>query len=59
MMSASRLRLYFAAPYGDMMISGCFGLLAATADVLPELSETIRASLGRADSSGTAPWDVE
>jgi len=59
MMSASRLRPYFAAPYGDMMISGCFGLLAATADVLPELSETIRASLGRADSSGTAPWDVE
>ncbi len=59
LMSASRLRPYFAVPYGDMMIAGCFGLLAATADVLPELGELIRASLARTESSGVTPWDVD
>ena len=52
------LRPYFAVPFGDMMIAGCFGLLAATADVLPELGETIQASLHGAGGRGTAPWDV-
>jgi len=49
------LRPYFAVPFGDMMIAGCFGLLAATAEVLPNLAETIQGSLrgGR----GVAPWD--
>jgi uncharacterized protein (DUF1786 family) len=51
------LRPYFAVPFGDMMIAGCFGLLSATAEVLPELGEQIRASLGGA-GKGTAPWDV-
>ncbi|MBI3763113.1 MAG: hypothetical protein HY260_14790, partial [Chloroflexi bacterium] len=56
LMRASRHRPYFAVPYGDMMIAGCFGLLAAMADVLPELGDTIRASLrGKA---GVAPWDA-
>jgi uncharacterized protein (DUF1786 family) len=58
MMRASGLRPYFAVPFGDMMISGCFGLLAATSDVLPELSEPIRASLRGAGGSGTPPWEV-
>ncbi len=53
------LRPYFAVPFGDMMIAGCFGLLAATADVLPELGETIRLSLQGKGGRGTAPWDVE
>jgi uncharacterized protein (DUF1786 family) len=53
------LRPYFPTPFGDMMITGCFGLLAATADVLPELGEVIRASLCRMDGSGVAPWDVD
>ncbi len=50
------LRPYFAVPFGDMMIAGCFGLLAATAEVMPELAETIHGSLrgGR----GVAPWDI-
>ncbi len=50
------LRPYFAAPFGDMMIAGCFGLLAATAEVMPDLAETIYGSLrgGR----GVAPWEV-
>jgi uncharacterized protein (DUF1786 family) len=51
------LRPYFAVPFVDMMIAGCFGLLAATAEVLPALGEEIRASL-RGGGSGIAPWDV-
>lgn len=53
------LRPYFAAPFGDMMIAGCFGLLAATADVLPDLRETVQASLTAGAGRGTAPWDVD
>jgi len=49
---------YFAAPFGDMMIAGCFGLLAATADLLPELAEPIHASLHGGGGAGSAPWDA-
>ncbi|HEX5840788.1 MAG TPA: DUF1786 family protein, partial [Anaerolineales bacterium] len=52
------LRPYFAVPFGDMMIAGCFGLLAATAEVLPDLAETIQGSLGGAGGRGKAPWDA-
>ncbi len=55
--SSTVLRPYFATPFGDMMIAGCFGLLAATADVLPELQETIYASLNGERGRGVAPWD--
>jgi hypothetical protein len=51
------LRPYFAVPFGDMMIAGCFGLLAAAADVLPEFSEPIYASLNGKGKRGVAPWD--
>ena len=57
-MRAPSLRPHFAVPFGDMMIAGCFGLLAATADILPELGETIHASLSGAGGSGTPPWEV-
>jgi len=59
MARSSTLRPYFAVPFGDMMIAGCFGLLAATGDVLPELRETIYHSLRGAEGTGTAPWDVD
>jgi hypothetical protein len=59
MLATSGLRPYFAVPYGDMMIAGCFGLLAAAADVLPEVGEEIRPSLGGSSGRGVAPWDVE
>ena len=49
---------YFAVPFGDMMIAGCFGLLAATADLLPELTEPIQQSLRGEGGSGTPPWEV-
>jgi uncharacterized protein (DUF1786 family) len=55
--SPPSLRPYFAVPFGDMMIAGCFGLLAATADVLPELAGPIRASLGGEGGTGAAPWE--
>jgi uncharacterized protein (DUF1786 family) len=58
MMRGSRLRPYFAVPYGDMMLSGCFGLLSACADLLPELSEHIQPALDGKHSS-VAPWDAE
>jgi len=51
------LRPYFATPFGDMMIAGCFGLLAATAEVMPGLTETIYRSLRGERGRGVAPWD--
>lgn len=53
------LRPYFPTPFGDMMICGCFGLLAAVADVMPELGEVIRASLNGMGGTGVAPWEVD
>ena len=35
------LRPYYAAPFGDMMIAGCFGLLAATGEILPNMASVI------------------
>jgi len=51
------LKPYFAVPFGDMMIAGCFGLLAATAEILPNLAEAIYGSLREAGGRGLAPWD--
>jgi uncharacterized protein (DUF1786 family) len=58
LMHGSPLHPYFAVPFGDMMIAGCFGLLSAVADVMPEFSEPVRSSLSGA-AAGVAPWDVE
>jgi uncharacterized protein (DUF1786 family) len=55
--SAPTLRPYFATPFGDMMIAGCFGLLAATAEIMPDLTETITGSLRGGRGRGVAPWD--
>ena len=52
------LQPYYAVPFGDMMIAGCFGLLAATAEILPELAEPVQRSLRGGGGSGTAPWDA-
>jgi uncharacterized protein (DUF1786 family) len=59
LMRSSSLRPYFAVPFGDMMISGCFGLLASVADLIPELGGPIRASLQGKGGSGTPPWEVD
>lgn len=42
----SRLDPYFAVPHGDMMISGCFGLLVAFAEKYPERRDEIEGALG-------------
>ena len=41
----SRLKPYFAVPHGDMMLSGCFGLVWAFAEKYPQHSEEIEARL--------------
>jgi uncharacterized protein (DUF1786 family) len=41
----SRLAPYYAAPHGDMMLSGCFGLVDAFAAKYPEHAEEIGAAL--------------
>ncbi len=51
------LRPYFATPFGDMMIAGCFGLLAATAEILPNVTESVVGSLRGVRGRGVAPWD--
>jgi uncharacterized protein (DUF1786 family) len=58
MMRASSLRPYFATPFGDMMLAGCFGLLAAVADTHPELGKMIRPSLWRNDTLIRPPWET-
>jgi len=51
------LKPYYAVPFGDMMIAGCFGMLAAVADVMPELAEQILRSIRGGRGRGVAPWD--
>jgi uncharacterized protein (DUF1786 family) len=58
LMRGSNLRPYFAVPFGDMMLAGCYGLLSAVADLMPEFSETISASLRGTNGNGKAPWDL-
>jgi uncharacterized protein (DUF1786 family) len=63
MLARSTLRPYFATPFGDMMLTGCFGMLAAAADVLPgmgrpDLAQPIRDSLSGAGGQGTPPWEL-
>ena len=57
MMLCSELRPYFAVPYGDMMLTGCFGLLVSVADLVEELTEPIRSALTNTGGD-IAPWDV-
>ncbi len=52
-----QLNPYFAVPFGDMMIAGCFGLLAATAEILPDVTEAVNRSLRGVRRYGVAPWD--
>jgi uncharacterized protein (DUF1786 family) len=41
----SGLPTYFAMPHGDQMLGGCFGLLRACADIVPEWRSDIQAAL--------------
>jgi uncharacterized protein (DUF1786 family) len=57
--SAHPLAPYFASPFGDMMLAGNFGMLAAASDLLPELAEPLRTGLSAAGSNHSAPWDLD
>ncbi len=56
LLHGSRLCPYFAVPFGDMMLAGCFGLLRAYAELVPGAREAIEASL--AGTPRGAPWDT-
>lgn len=61
LMRGSTLRPYYAAPFGDMMLTGCFGLLAAVGDIFPNLGSEIRSSLGEeyGKSGSKPPWEID
>ncbi len=47
----SALDPYFAVPHGDMMVSGCFGLLWAFAERYPDHREEVLAALGLSEAA--------
>lgn len=47
MLAGSSLRPYLAVPYGDMMLTGCWGLVRACTHILPWTADTIEQALGR------------
>lgn len=58
LLARSSLGIYNAVPFGDMMIAGCFGLLAAAADVFPQFAQEIHGALHRQSDSATPPWEA-
>ncbi|MCX6071495.1 MAG: DUF1786 domain-containing protein [Chloroflexi bacterium] len=58
LLQGSSLQPCFAAPFGDMMLTGCFGLLQAMSELLPEATQAIRSSLAH-EAHDRAPWDAE
>ena len=45
-LASTSIAAYSAAPFGDMMVSGCFGLLRAFAEVYPASADAIDSRLG-------------
>jgi len=45
----SRHHPYFAVPFGDMMLAGCYGLVRTYGDVVPEACEVIEQALAGGD----------
>jgi uncharacterized protein (DUF1786 family) len=56
MMKGSNLNPYFATPHGDMMMAGCFGLVEAVGELIPEY----QAEIGDALTQGREkpPWEI-
>ncbi|MGQ9501004.1 MAG: DUF1786 domain-containing protein [Anaerolineae bacterium] len=54
LLRASQRPKLFAAPFGDMMMSGCYGLIRACDDVMPEYSSLIERAMKGGD--GRALW---
>lgn len=58
LLQSSLLNPYFAVPFGDMMICGCIGLLAAMAELNSEMADQIHASMTTKVDLGKAPWNI-
>jgi uncharacterized protein (DUF1786 family) len=58
LLARSDLQPHMAAPYGDMMLTGCYGLVLAVAEHLPDLAEPLRSSLA-GEGATTPPWEAE
>jgi hypothetical protein len=58
MLAGSKLNPYFPAPFGDMMITGCFGLLSAVGDVIPNLKDEINERMNNNSIHSTSPWEI-
>jgi uncharacterized protein (DUF1786 family) len=54
LLRSSRHPVIFAAPFGDMMLTGCYGLIRAYADVAPEHAPTIERALS--GGQGKSLW---
>jgi uncharacterized protein (DUF1786 family) len=57
LLAGSSLEPFYAVPFGDMMVSGCFGLLAALGDHFPTLTEELSLAFQRSGRDSRAPWD--
>lgn len=49
MLTRSLLPTYFAVPFGDQMMTGCWGMVRAAADLLPQWRDEITAALDSTD----------
>ena len=54
MLAGSPLPAYFAVPYGDQMLAGCWGMVRAAADLLPNWQDEIIAALD--NQEGKSLW---
>ncbi|MCK5343610.1 MAG: pyruvate formate lyase-activating protein [Candidatus Heimdallarchaeota archaeon] len=52
------LKVIYAAPFGDMMLTGCYGLLAAIRKVIPDYQKIINDLLYPSGGKSKAPWDI-
>jgi hypothetical protein len=55
MMETSEFETHFAVPYGDMMITGCFGLVHAWGDIFPNHKQEVYDCLTSVRMA--APWE--
>jgi uncharacterized protein (DUF1786 family) len=58
MIRKTGLNPIFAAPFGDMMLTGCYGLLAGIKRVIPGFSDEIYKLLSSSGETSKAPWDL-
>ena len=57
LMKNTNLKPIYATPFGDMMLTGCYGLIAAAGKKFPRYSKEIQSFLISSDVK-LAPWDI-